>query len=364
MTITRTHQLVISTLLLAVTAACGGGGSSSGSSDSGSHNASGSSSDSSATAGNTAITLVPAATTAIAAYTPTGDVAQDNLNWLNNVREALNLNLLTSNPAVAQAAQNHANYLVANDLSGHYETAGQTDFTGVDPWTRVIALYSTNTVGEVAESWSGSFTGTDASVASVESLFDAPFHRALMLGDFSVAGSGYVTGLLSGSLPYSATVVDFTTTANALGSNQFVVYPYSGQQGAQYEWTANESPNPFNNNTSYIGELVGYPVTIQGQIADALIISAFTISTGGTNVPCEEVDPSTANIGSELEGAAMCVPYQPLQPATQYTANVIGTKNGQAFNLSWSWTTQVAAVSAKALNPGQGVGKPVKPQID
>ncbi|WP_430227721.1 CAP domain-containing protein [Paraburkholderia tropica] len=347
-------------LMLMFLAACGGGG---GGSDGGSQTSGNSSSGSTTPVTTAAIALVPPAASSVPAYTPTGNVATDSLRWLNNVRGAMGLPLFTSNAAVTQAAQNHANYLAANDQSGHYENTGQTDFTGLDPFTRVTALYSTDTVGEVTVTWNGNYTGAQPSLGGVQSIFDAPFHRTVVLGDFSVVGSAYATGVVLTNIPYNALVMDVATAANTLAANQFVVYPYSGQQGAQYQWIAAESPNPFNNNTTYEGQNVGYPVTIQGQVSDALKISSFTITSNGANVPCEEVDPSTANIGSELHGAALCVPYQPLTPSTQYTANVVGTKNGQAFNVSWSWTTvAAAAVSNKAVMPA--TGSTPKPQIN
>lgn len=343
--------LSASMLVASMLAACGGGGG-------GGNSSTGTSSNSGSGTGTTpavsaAITLLPPATTSIPAYTPTGDVATDSFDWLNNVRQSMSLHLLTSNSAVTQASQNHANYLVANDMSGHYETAGLTDFTGIDPFTRVSALYSTSMVGEVVVAWSGSFPD---SLGAVEALFDAPFHRIGMLSDYSVAGAAYATGSLPGNalVPYSAMNIDLASNAGTLAENQFVVYPYSGQQGAGYQWIANESPNPFNNDPGYIGDTVGYPVTLQGKSSDALTISSFAISSNGSNIPCLEVDPATANIGSELLGAAMCIPYQPLQPGTPYSATVSGTKNGQSFTVSWTWTTEVAAVSAKALTPRPG----------
>jgi hypothetical protein len=122
------------------------------------------------------------------------------------------------------------------------------------------------------------------------------------------------------------------------------------QTGTPTSWLASESPNPMNNAPTNVGQTVGYPVTIQGPYSDTLTISAFSISTAaGVNVPCEESDPTTMVVGSELNGAAMCVPFSPLTPNTQYTATVTGTKNGQAFTVSWNWTAATTTMNNRQV---------------
>lgn len=344
---TNFSKLAISTMsvmaLSLALAACGGGGGGGGN-DNNTSNGGGNSTPTNTN--TTAITMYPAVSSSLQTYTPVGDNAVDSLGWLNAVRQTLGLRVLPQNSAVASASQNHANYLVANDQAGHYETSGLTDFTGIDPLTRVSAVYNTSLVGEVVVTWNGSFSDT---LGPIKTLFDAPFHRIIMLSDFGQAGASYATGTVSG-LPYSAMNIDLADYVQTLPSSQFVSYPYNGELSTPTGWMANESPNPFNNLTQYIGTIVGYPVTLQGAYNDTVNVTSFTItSSAGTSVPCLEVDHNTANIGTEINGAAMCVPYSPLNANTQYTANVVGTKNGQSFNVSWSWTTGVSANTSAAV---------------
>lgn len=350
---TNLTKIAISTMsvmaLSLALSACGGGGG--GSSNNGSGSGSNNNGNGTGTPTNTntsPITMFPAVSSSLQTYTPVGDIATDSLGWLNAVRQTVGLRVLPQNSAVAQASQNHANYLVANDLAGHYETAGTTGYTGVDPLSRITAVYNTTTVGEVVVTWSGSFSDT---LGPVKTLFDAPFHRIVMLTDFGVAGASYTTGTLpSSTTPYSAMNIDFADYVQTLPSSSLVSYPYNGELNTPTGWVANESPNPFNNVTQYIGQTVGYPVTVQGALTDTLDITSFTItSAAGASVPCLAIDHNTANIGSELNGAAMCVPYTPLNANTQYTANVVGSKNGQAFTVSFNWTTGVTANTSAAV---------------
>lgn len=342
-------QRLASTLLLSLLAACGGSGGGSGSSGGSS------SSNASTPSSSPAIALVPSTSATIAAYAETGNPIADSFGYLNMIRETMGLRVLAQDANVATASQHHANYLVANDAQGHDEVAGQPGFTGVDPQTRIAALHPTAYTGEVTITVQSN--QLPDSLYGIETLFNAPFHRIVMLSDFALAGVGYDTSDQAGAANlYSALNVDFADSANSLASNQLVAYPYSGQTGAPYQWIASESPNPMNDVPSYIGNTVGYPVTIQGATGDALVISSFRIASNGADVPCQEVDPQTASIGGDLHDAAMCTPLQPLTPNTPYTATVAGTKNGQAFNVSWNWTTATAAaVQKQAVGGAQGM---------
>lgn len=366
---TTATQLAASTLLLGLLAACGGGGGGSGGASATAASSGNSGNTTSATqqatatntgtvASDVGATLVPAVSASIAAYTQTGAPVADSIGYLNAIRQTMGLRVLAENGNVDTAAQDHANYLVANQAAGHDETAGLTDFTGVDPQTRIDALHSTTFNGEVTVAVQSGIQLP--SLYGIETLFDAPFHRIVMLSDFATVGAGYNSANVSNNTAlYSALNIDFADSANALGSNQLVAYPYSGETGAPYQWVANESPNPMTNAPSYIGTTVGYPVTLQAGVNDSLVISSFTLSSNGANIPCLEVDPQTASIGSELHGAALCTPYQALTPGTQYTAKVAGTRNGTAFSVSWSWTTAAAAVQKQATGAGVQIGKPV-----
>ena len=68
---------------------------------------------------------------------------------LNIIREALHLTRLSSNSVLSEAAQAHADYLVANKETSHYETEGKAYFTGKAPLDRAFhAGYNASQVSE------------------------------------------------------------------------------------------------------------------------------------------------------------------------------------------------------------------------
>jgi uncharacterized protein YkwD len=287
------------------------------------------------------ISLLPARRQSLPNYTATGNFTADMVNWLNTVRETVGLFTLPVHPSVQQAAQNHSYYQVANHTNGHYEVPGMPYFTGEKPGKRISSVYRTRLVGEVTIYYTGyGKTALATGVQAVQSLIDAPFHRVLIFSNFGVIGAGYDSDyMLPSKLAHTGFDIDFADTAETLAENSLVVYPFASQKDVPISWYAKEDPNPFRNLMSYIGKTVGYPVTIQGNLADRLVISSFIITTNGVNVPCHEVDSSTELIRDNLPSAAVCIPYQPYTPNTQYTATVTGTKNNQPFTVTWSWTT-------------------------
>src|SRR5262245_51428098 len=46
---------------------------------------------------------------------------------------------LADSSAATQAARNHANWMLQNNVATHYEAAGTPGFTGVDPGARLVA---------------------------------------------------------------------------------------------------------------------------------------------------------------------------------------------------------------------------------
>ena len=91
---------------------------------------------------------------------------------LNSIREAMGLNTLLQNDLLNVAAQAHADYLVANEVSSHYETEGMPKFTGVKPVDR--ALYANYASSYVSENLS---THTCSAQGSINGLFSAIYHR-------------------------------------------------------------------------------------------------------------------------------------------------------------------------------------------
>lgn len=346
----------------ALLAACGGGGGgssdSSGSSGSSATNNSsnGGSNTAQATttttttqsnaATNSAILIVPASQIT-ALPSASGNASADGTAYINAMRKNVGLATLPGNAGLATASGDHATYLVDNQAYGHTETAGSPGFTGADPQTRIEAEGSFTMMGEVVVA--GQPAAFSDSVSPVETLFDAPFHRIVMLDDFTSMGVGYMA-----NANWEAFNIDFgSTSADTLSATSLVAYPYPGEQGVPTNWFANEDPNPFASATQYEMTTVGYPVTIQSAFGSTLSSLQFTITaTNGTSVPCLASTPQTTP--SELSNAALCVPYSPLAASTTYTVQVTGTLTDASnqthpINVLWTFTTAASGVSHNAV---------------
>ncbi len=342
----------------ALLAACGGGGgSSSGSSGSAATSNSSNGSSNSAQAANTTTTstsnltansaiLITPASNLTALPSASGNASADGTAYINAMRKNVGLAALPSNAGLATASSDHATYLVDNQAYGHTETAGNTGFTGADPQTRISAEGNFTMMGEVVVA--GQPAAFSDSVSPVETLFDAPFHRIVMLDDFTSMGVGYMA-----NSNWEAFNIDFgSTSADTLAATSLVAYPYPGEQGVPTSWFANEDPNPFASATQYEMTTVGYPVTIQSAFGSTLSNLSFTITaTNGTNIPCLAQTPQTTP--SELSNAALCAPYSPLAASTTYTVRVTGTltdasSQTHAINVGWTFTTAASGVSHNA----------------
>ncbi|WP_250511795.1 CAP domain-containing protein [Caballeronia sp. GACF4] len=356
----KTIFAIAATALLA--AACGGGGDHGGAATT----PSGSSSPGSNTSGNgstatpVAISLLtPTGASAGGVPAPTGDVVNDSFAFINAMRNQLSLSSLKFVSQVATAAQNHALYMQSTNGIGHYETAGQPNYTGVTPSDRVAAVgYTTNSVGEIAAGYTGAF---HSSTQAIDGLFDAPFHRSIFLFDTTGVGVGQAAN--TDPVKFSTLVADFVDYVAATPDNKLIAYPYEGQTNVKPSWEANESPNPMANAPQYIMKTVGYPVTLSAANNGAFSNVKFAITDAlGAAVPCEEIDNSN---NSESTRLAMCTPYAPLVANTTYKVAVTGSLSNTSFaatpfSVSWSFTTGAApAATAKAARPAGSSTPPV-----
>jgi uncharacterized protein YkwD len=325
-------KTIIAAMAAGVMAGCGGGGGSS----------SGTASTGNAVSQVPAVALIAApGASAAGTFTPTGDTVNDSLAYINNMRAQVGLPALSSQSGVAQAATNHSIWEQDNGVVGHYETAGQAGYTGYSPSDRVNLYYSSASVGEVTAGFGGAFT---SSTEAIEALFDAPFHRAVMLFDSVYAGVGVANTTSMTQL--STLTVDFADYKQFIADPQLIAWPYNGMTGAKTSWFANESPNPMAASPTYEDTVVGYPVTLTGGDNAAFSNVTFTITDStGANVACQEVDSSN---NAEATREAMCVPFSPLKTSMTYTVKVTGSLANSSFaatpfSVSWSFTTAATA---------------------
>ncbi|WP_277188636.1 CAP domain-containing protein [Caballeronia sp. BR00000012568055] len=363
--------------------ACGGGGggaattATSGNGSTGNNDGSNTNTGTGTSTGATtpaAISLLTPAGASAASLTTTGDVVNDSFAYANAMRAQLGLPALKYVSAVGVAALNHAKNMQDTGIVGHYEVAGQPDYTGVTPSDRVAAAgYNTNSTGEIAAGFPGTATGFASSTQAIDGLFDAPFHRSIYLFDTTGVGMGDVT--TTDPLKYSTFVADFVDYVASTPDNKLVAYPYDGQTNVKPQWQAIETPNPIaKNHPELAGKYVGYPITLSAAGNGAFSNVVFTITdAAGNNVPCDETDNSNSDESTRL---AVCVSPTVLADNTTYKVAVTGSLTNTSimtatpFSVSWSFTTgangtssntsptPVAASSAKSLRAPGGPSLP------
>ncbi|PCE28261.1 hypothetical protein BWP39_07025 [Paraburkholderia acidicola] len=295
------------------------------------------------------VTLFPARGAAqVVDYRVLGDPKSAGFCYANYRRALIGLPALEPQARLAEAAQNHTDYMLLRRTAGHNETPGP-GFTGATPDDRIQKLYPTNFTGEVLVHVSQRIPRLNAQPRlpsndmMVAELIHAPFHRMGLFGSFRSGGTGYaqdITQPVEGG-----TRGDFYQTINLadaleIGSDsQLLAYPYDGQADVPTSWTNNEYPNPA---PGHAGETLGYSVSVQSfSHVLRLAVTSFTLTdASGKDVPCLKVDSSSAGFGSELRGSAICTPIKPLAARTTYVVSLKGTLGTRPVNLTWRFTTR------------------------
>lgn len=111
----------------------------------------------------------------------------DDLDYLNEIRKIHNLSTFKQNSNLQTSAQNHANYLLANDIISHEEEPNLKEFFETTPSKRAIkAGYHSNFVLE------GFSKNQINAKMSIDDLLSAIYHRFIFLNyELDEIGSGY-----------------------------------------------------------------------------------------------------------------------------------------------------------------------------
>ncbi|AZR81141.1 CAP domain-containing protein [Thiomicrospira sp. S5] len=112
------------------------------------------------------------------------------LRYLNRIRQSLQLNPLSGNAKLAEAARHHANYSTLNNIQAHPEQPGLAGFTGETPQLRANAAGYQSPVAEVIA------YNHASPYPMVDDLMSAIYHRLGLLNmtqdqiGIGVAGNG------------------------------------------------------------------------------------------------------------------------------------------------------------------------------
>ena len=246
--------------------------------------------------------------------------------YLNDLRATVGAPVAREDARVDTAAQNHANYLSANGIVGHYETAGAAYYTGYAPRDRLAAMgYGATFVSEVAASYSG---WQDA----MTELWAAPYHRLGMLHPHNVVAGWGHSSLGGRESTVGDFVYDFSSSAPSV-----IRSPAAGQTGVPTSWSGVESPNPL---PAGAARPVGYPImVIYNHSRTTTLRSASLVRTSdGTAVPLYY---GTQQFEYDY---AFVIPQSPLSRGTTYAVRMDLTVAGQPVTESWNFTTSADAL--------------------
>ncbi|ULO06270.1 hypothetical protein H1230_25115 [Paenibacillus sp. 19GGS1-52] len=265
----------------------------------------------------------------------------DALNHLNGIRANMGLQAVKLNPFLTKAAENHANYIVSNGVTGHTETTGNIGFTGIDMSSRLASLgYSNSGLRATEVICYRQSNLKDASLDLIESVY----HRVPFTSVNSAeVGFGIVDKTVT--ILFSAPLVGGTETA---------MYPYNGQTNVPTLFDGLEDPNPL---TQFGLKTSGYPISIsKGKAAITTENSKATlVDSLGRNVDFFVMNDT---------GALFLIPKNELKSNETYTASVsftpsYGTFQGQTFNQTWSFTTAASSsAGGSTTTPDRGNSQP------
>src|SRR6266540_1509577 len=261
--------------------------------------------------------------------------SNDMLYLTNQMRYAIGAPTLTADARVVAAAQNHANYNSANNILGHFETAGMPYYTGYSARDRVAAMgWSTSFVSEVA-------TGGSDALAGVRQLWDAPYHRlGLMHPSASTMGWGHSDiggrGSTVGDIAYNFGLRDV----------EFARSPAHGQTNIPTSWSGNESPNPLPAGAT---RPVGYPIMVVYSGGRSVVMrGAEVVAPGGARVPIYYA-PQQFEYDYQV-----IIPQRPLAANTTYHVRFDITVAGTWLTNEWDFSTGSTIVGGGGSSGGGG----------
>ena len=267
---------------------------------------------------------------------------------LNDVRLRVGLDTVDLNPALDEAADRHARFVLdhcdqygSSGLSPHNESSAfGSDFSGADPMQRAMnAGYQGYAVGEV-------IAFVDDPEGSVQTWLNSLYHRLLIL-DPTAFEIGYGHGTVNKACRYRLyrhiDVMDIGLGHG--GGVECFVYPEDGATDIPPEFNGMETPQPPPPPGGYPS---GTIVTVQCLGKGWKWVSHKIVDNGGqelphvaiSNIPSPEAgvqkDPYAL---TSMTAYLALYTYEPLRPGSKYTVEVEVQRAGQTTHIKSSFTT-------------------------
>lgn len=219
--------------------------------------------------------------------TVAGPVA-GHVDRLMEIRARLGLPRLSWDARLAQAAQNHADYLTRHGTTGHFEDATLAGFTGAGFAERAQRAGYPRAIGETIIH--GNATTYAEGHAYLDALLYSPAHRFFLLGsDVDEFGAG------------GTPLTTLVGRSGATQSRVAVMFPFDNQDSV---------------NTSVV-------LSLSGSLTGRVSVDQFSLRNRATGA-----EVAVMPWQRESTGAVLFQPEQPLEPATWYEFEVTGTVDG------------------------------------
>jgi hypothetical protein len=276
----------------------------------------------------------------------TGFAAEEQAAYtlLRDERSRCGFGAPSPNSLLAQAARNHANWLVTNDANSHEETPGTPGFTGKTALERL--QYVGYPVRAVAESigW-GSVRPVASGVAvrALRGLMAVPYH-AIGVVAFNLPEVGLALGPSDGY--YAPLVVELAASRGAAAGpvvyppNSVKTYPCEGTTGVLTRTLA-ENPNPIPGR-DLSTDPTGSSIIVSVASGNTLTLGAGTLVHVASGQAVEVLPPVTASNDPNRHLApntGFYLPAQPLAPNSRYQFTFRGSNAGVPFTQSFTYTT-------------------------
>ena len=264
------------------------------------------------------------------------------LDYLNQHRAAAGLESMVYSPTLEAAAEGHAQYLAANQVSGHQQEPGALLFTGTSLRDRAQAAGYTGGLAEVV-------AHVGQAEEAVDRWIETLYHRIPLLYP------GYT------EMGYAHAGQDFR--ANVLvagpggGSDAVILWPHADQTGVPVGWSGREAPDPLRLYPGAAGP-VGYTITASWgrRPAHLSLTRALLTDSQGNPVPAMHFSPQNDQY---LRDTVALIPSRPLEPSSTYTVTLEGQVDtgGGLTRYAHTWSFTTADGSYMALRTWQSNGQ-------
>ncbi|CAN7774706.1 CAP domain-containing protein [Variovorax sp. LjRoot290] len=280
---------------------------------------------------------------------------------LNAERQKCGFGLLQQSTQLDTAATGHANYLLRNNMAGHFQNPADPFFTGNNALDRANAAgYSPALVLDDNSDTTGAGANviTGRGLEALRGLLSAPYHSLSLLSPELDVGisimSSDTTGTTGTHGPRSISQFNLALAAGSSSqkpnSAAVQTFPCQGTVGTAHT-LRNESPNPIPGRD--LNALpIGQPIMVAVRPGQGIAISSASLKVKSSGavvalrpVMTKQNDPN----GMLNPSQAVLMPDAPLAPNTEYEVSLVGNNTTLTFDgTNWNSTGTNPAITSNS----------------